>query len=117
MRESYLVNDLIRAAYPIMKLWRINTGSVMTRDGRRVSTGTPKGFPDLFGVLPAEYSKSGAALPVFIEAKVKPNKPTAEQLMFIDRMRAQGAVAGVCYSLDDFWELLIPVLKNPDNKE
>ena len=116
MRESYLVNDLIRAAYPFMTLWRINTGSVMTRDGRRFSTGTPKGFPDLLGVLPAEHSRFGCAVPVFIEAKVKPNKPTAEQVKFIENMKAQGAVAGVCYSVDDFWELMIPVLKSP-NKE
>ena len=116
MRESYLVNDLIRAAYPFMRLWRINTGSVMTRDGRRFTTGTPKGFPDLFGVLPADQSRFGCAVPVFIEAKVKPNKPTPEQVKFIDDMKAQGAVAGVCYSVDDFWELMIPALKSP-NKE
>lgn len=53
---------------------------------------------------------------MFIEAKVKPNKPTPEQVKFIEDMKAQGAVAGVCYSVDDFWGLIIPALK-PAEKE
>lgn len=111
MRESYLVNDIIKAVYPCLKLWRANVGRVRTADGRIFSTGLPKGFTDLFGVLPAEHSKSGAAMPVFIEVKIKPNKPSPEQVKFIEEQRTKGAIAGVCCSVDDAWELLIPYLR------
>lgn len=111
MRESYLVNDIIKAVYPCVKLWRVNVGRVRTADGRIFSTGLPKGFSDLFGVLPADQTKDGAARPVFVEVKVRPNKPTPEQVKFIEEQRSKGAVAGVCYSVDDVWDLLIPYLK------
>lgn len=111
MRESYLVNDIIKAVYPCMKLWRANVGRVKTSDGRYFSTGLPRGFSDLFGVLPADMTQKGVAIPVFIEAKVRPNKPTEEQVKFIAEQIDKGAIAGVCYSVDDVWELLIPHLK------
>lgn len=111
MRESCLLNDIIRAVYPFMQLWRANVGSVRTAEGRYFSTGLPKGFTDLFGVLPAEHSKSGAAMPVFIEVKVKPNKPSPEQVKFIEEQRAKGAIAGVVYSIDELWALLLPYIK------
>lgn len=111
MRESYLLNDIIRALYPAVKLWRANVGSVRTADGRHFGTGLPKGFSDLFGVLPAESSKSGCAVPVFIEVKTKGNKPSEDQIKFLDEQRAKGAAAGVVYSIDDAWELLLPFIK------
>ncbi len=111
MRESNLVNEIIRAAYPVMRLWRVNVGRVKTADGRIFSTGLPRGFSDLFGILPAENSANGQAVPVFIEVKVRPNKPSPEQIRFVEEQRKNGAVAGVVYSIDDVWELLLPHLK------
>lgn len=75
-------------------VFRANVGVMRTPDGRYVNTGIPKGFSDLFGVLP-----NGRAF--FIECKVKPNKPTPEQINFISAMQARGAYAGVAYSVEE----------------
>lgn len=111
MRESVLVSNLIRGLYGVVHLMRANVGSVRTADGRRFSTGLPKGFPDLFGILPPWESKSGAPVPVFLEAKVRPNRPTDEQVAFLDHYKRMGCICGVVYSVDEAWALLIPYLK------
>lgn len=59
----------------------------------RRGTGTP-GLPDIGGILPG-----GRALQ--IEVKAGRNKPTPEQVDFLARARAAGAVAFVAYSVDD----------------
>lgn len=111
MRESVLVYNLIRGLYGVVHLMRANVGSVYTKDGRRFSTGLPKGFPDLFGVLPPWESKSGQEKTVFLEVKVHPNKPTPEQVAFLDHYKRMGCICGVVYSVDDAWALLMPYLK------
>lgn len=78
---------------------RLNVFQAFTRDGIPIRTGLPKGTSDLLAISP-----SGQA--VFVETKVRPHKPTAEQLNFIEVMRKQGAIAGVVYSIDDLNELL-----------
>lgn len=78
---------------------RLNVFQAFTRDGIPIRTGLPKGTSDLLAISP-----SGQA--VFIETKVHPRKPTAEQLNFIEVMRKQGAIAGVVYSIDELNELL-----------
>ena len=45
---------------------------------------------------------------VYIECKVKPNKPTPKQLEFIAKAREAGCLAGVCYSPEDALRLVIP---------
>ena len=82
--------ELSRLGYTV---FRANVGKVKMKDGRWFDTGLPKGFSDLFAV------KSGHAY--FIEVKVKPNKPTPEQLNFIERMIQQGCPSGVAYSVDE----------------
>jgi Holliday junction resolvase len=74
-------------------VFRANVGKVKLADGRWFDTGLPQGFSDLFAV------KNGHIY--FIEVKVKPKKPSAEQLNFIDRMIQQGCRAGVAYSVDE----------------
>lgn len=110
MRESYLVNDIIRGLYGCVKLWRVNVGTVKTADGRRFSTGLPKGFSDLFGILPSRYSKSGCPVPVFIECKVGANKPTDEQTAFLRAQKEIGCAAGVARSVSDAWAIILPFL-------
>ena len=78
---------------------RLNVGLFYTKNGYPIRTGLPKGTSDLLAISP-----SGQA--VFIETKVHPRKPTAEQLNFIEVMRKQGAIAGVVYSIDELNELL-----------
>lgn len=93
--ESELVNRIIHACWPYAELFRINTGSVKTATGYLFSTGTPAGFPDIAG-----YSRSGGRA-VYIECKVAPNKPTDKQIAFIEKAKAAGCLAGVCYSVED----------------
>lgn len=80
------------------KVFRGNVGEVVTIDGRLFRTGLPKGFSDVFGVLPG-----GRAF--FVETKVRPGKPTRQQLDFINVMRRQGALAGVAYSVEEALEI------------
>ena len=71
----------------------------------------PKGFSDLFGILPASKTRSGYAVPVFIETKVHPNKPSKEQIEFLQEKCAEGCAAGVAYNLTEAWGLIAPHLK------
>ncbi|MBR3208845.1 MAG: hypothetical protein IKF82_01110 [Bacilli bacterium] len=41
---------------------------------------------------------------IFCETKVKPNRPTKEQLNTIDILTKRGFLAFVCYSLEEFVE-------------
>ena len=43
--------------------------------------------------------KTGKA--VYIECKLSYNKPSEEQVKFIEEARAAGALAAVCYSVED----------------
>lgn len=77
---------------------RINVGTFLSSDGRHVSTGGPKGFPDIMAL------KDGKA--IFIETKIHPRKPTADQLRVIDALRKQGFKATVAYSVEDALKLV-----------
>lgn len=98
--ESYLVNDIIRALYPLARLERHNVGKFYTSDGRPVYAGPPKGYPDLSG------NRRGDGRAVYIEAKVHPNRATPEQEKYLADRRAEGALAGVCYSVGDALALI-----------
>lgn len=78
--------------------FRANVGKVKMQDGRWFDTGLPKGFSDLFAV------KDGRVY--FIECKIHPRKPTAEQVQFIERMREQGCRAGVAYTVEEAMEIV-----------
>ena len=58
--------------------------------------GVRKGVPDL--MLPVANPPYHG---LFIEMKVKPNKPSAEQLIWIKQLTEQGYKAVVCYSWQD----------------
>lgn len=56
--------------------------------------GVKPGFSDCF--MPrGNHTFKG----LFIELKIKPNKPTPNQLIFIENMISEGYAAHVCYSL------------------
>jgi hypothetical protein len=89
-----------------IKLWcgehniiclRINVGKVKTVDGRWFDTGLPVGFSDLLLL-----SADGKA--TFVETKIKPRKPTEQQIQFIQLMKNRGFNAFVAYSLQEFIE-------------
>ena len=79
-------------------VFRANVGKVRTPDGRWFDTGLPKGFSDLFAV------KDGKIY--FIETKVKPYRPTKDQLDFIETMKTRyGCRAGVAYTIEEAEEI------------
>ena len=101
LNESRLICEIIKATYPYVKLFRANVGRVKTPDGRWFSTGLPKGYPDLCGY----HRTSGRA--VYIECKMPYNKPSEEQVKFIEEARTAGAIAAVCYSVEEAVELVM----------
>ena len=98
MNETDLMNEIRLALSKTgFAVFRANVGKFKLNDGRFLSTGLPKGFSDLFAV------KNGRVY--FIEVKVKPNKPTGEQLSFIEQMKEKGCGAGVAYSIEDAFKI------------
>lgn len=111
MKESDLLSQIIKTLYSVVRLFRGNAGTFYSKDGSRRVNGLPKGFPDCFGVILADKSANGLPVPVFIETKVHPNKPTPEQTKFIEEYRAGGCCAGICYSVSEAWRLIRPYIK------
>ena len=98
MSEMILMNSIKTALKNLgYAVFRANVGKVRLADGRFFDTGLPRGFSDLFAV------KDGRIC--FIEVKVKPNKPTIEQIDFIEKMKLQGCTAGVVYSIQEAIDL------------
>lgn len=95
MKEMDLLNAIRLALQENgVKTFRVNVGTARTQDGRYFNLGLPKGFSDLLCIR-----QDGRA--VFIECKVKPNKPTKEQCNFILAMIEQGCAAGIAFSVDE----------------
>lgn len=111
MKESELLNQIIKTLYPVVRLYRANAGTFKSADGKRYVHGLPKGFPDLFGYILADKSADGSSVPVLIEVKVHPNRPSPDQIAFIDEHRAGGCCAGICYSVSEAWRLIRPYIK------
>ena len=76
------------------KVFRTNVGKVRMHDGRWFDTGLPKGHSDLYG-----FRHDGKIF--YVETKVKPNRPTDEQILFLHAMIQSGAYGGIAYSPDD----------------
>lgn len=101
MTEEHRIQNEIRLALSeSCVIFRINVGKVRTPDGRFITTGVPKGFSDLFGIRKSD----GKA--VFIEVKTRKGKPTQEQVHFLDTMQKNGAIAGICRSVQDAINLI-----------
>lgn len=77
-------------------------GSITIHNPRRLKTGLPIGFSDLFGV--AENGKA-----VFIEVKSATGRLRKEQENFLRRMCQLGALAGVARSPEDAEKILAGV--------
>lgn len=80
-------------------VFRANVGKVRMADGRWFDTGLPKGFSDLFGFRP-----DGRIF--FIEVKNQKGQLRPEQEKFLERMRQNGALAGVARSVDDAMDII-----------
>ena len=104
MPTEHDIQSLIREEMSRLNLailFRINVASWMTKDNRFMSTGVPRGFPDLFGVRLSD----GKA--VFIEVKKQGGRIRSEQEKFIKKMQEYGFIAGICYSVEDAKKLLM----------
>ena len=80
-------------------IWRNNTGSVKTTDGRFVKFGLCVGSADLIGIAPG-----GRFLAV--EIKTATGRATTEQQRFINAVLTRGGIAGIVRSPDEALELL-----------
>lgn len=113
MTEEHIIQNKIRSGVPDCVLFRTNAGDfwqgdvVYSREFRqkvlinlRRVEGLPQGFSDLSGVRTTD----GKA--VFIEVKTASGKPTQKQLKFINKMREYGAIAGICRSVEDAYNLV-----------
>ncbi len=99
--------DLVRQCLDLLKLrgvyaWRNNSGAFVLGkgSGRRFFRAGAKGSADVIGVLPG----SGRFLAV--ECKVGSNQPTADQVAFLDAVRAAGGVAVVIRDVAELVALL-----------
>lgn len=96
MTEEHKIQNEIRLALAdTCMIFRVNVFAGRTIDRRYITSGVPKGFADLFG-----FRKSDGRA-VFIEVKTPNGKPSAEQVKFLETMRNNGAVAGVCRSVEE----------------
>ena len=77
--------------------FHINVGGGMLKSGGYFHTGVPVGWPDL-----TILTNDGEV--IFCETKIKPRKPTQEQLNFIANLKERGFKAFVAYSLEEFIE-------------
>ena len=101
MTEEHRIQNEIRLALAkSCVMFRVNVGAFRTADGRFITSGVPKGFPDLFG-----FRKSDGKA-IFIEVKTPKGRPSAEQKKFLETMRKFGVIAGVCRSKEDAINLI-----------
>ena len=96
-RESLLVYDIMQFLGWHGAVYRTNAGAVKLANGKYFRA-MPEGFSDVMFIR-----KDGVAC--FGECKVKPNKPTAKQLEFIEKMQGMHCRAGVAYSVEDALEI------------
>ena len=97
MTENRLLYEIMQEIGKHGAVYRCNAGQYYSKSGQRVS-GLPKGFSDILFI-------GGGGVACFIEAKVRPNKPTPEQVAFIEKMQSLGCRAGVAYSVADALEI------------
>lgn len=88
-----------RLQYPNVLCFAIpNGGARSALTGAMLKAeGVVAGVPDLMIAVP----KNGHA-GLFVEMKVKPNRPSKEQVQVIKRLEDAGYKVAVCYSFDDF---------------
>lgn len=101
--------DIVSNRYPELKLmYHIPNGGQRSRAtaGRLKAEGVKAGVPDI--CLPVARGNYHG---LYIEVKVKPNKPTDNQLIWIDSLNKQGYLAVVCYGWRECAEQIEGYLK------
>lgn len=96
MREQQIQNEArIALSKDGHTQFRINTGTVITRDGRPFSSGTPKGFFDLVG-----YRKQDNQI-FFIDMKTKTGRIRDDQIKFSIKLKKDNVIHGIARSPED----------------
>lgn len=94
--ETRLKNEILILCG--MRGWiafHMNVGTYQLITGQFISTGVPKGFPDLM-IL----TDDGRVM--FVETKIHPRKPTKEQTQWLLDLTHRGFMAFVCYDIEEF---------------
>lgn len=110
--ETNIVNKIrIASAKLGTTLFRNSKGLFFTKDGRRVAGGLiAQGSADLIGIKCVKITPEmvGGIIGVFValEIKTATGKASAEQLQFIEFVKFNGGIAGVCHSESDAITLL-----------
>lgn len=99
--EADIQREILLAAPALgYRLLRNNVGAFKDATGRWVHFGVGgNGGSDLIG-----WGPQGRF--VAVECKRKGKKPTAEQLAFLDAVKDAGGISAVCYSVEDFREMV-----------
>lgn len=86
--ETEIMRKIMVECGDIAVLWRANVGKFYTADLRIVTTGLPKGFPDLFGFRLSDNKI------IFLEIKTPMGKASHDQINFYNAMRKYGCICG-----------------------
>lgn len=103
--------EYVKGQYPELELmYHVpNEGRRSIRTGARMKeTGLKSGVPDI--CLPTAH---GGFIGLYIEMKVKPNKPTENQKKWLTALRCAGHLTAVCYSFEEAKELIEGYLEMP----
>ena len=105
-----------RLQYPQIKdlLFAIPNGGQRNKivAAKLKAEGVVAGVPDLFLAVPEHDRDLGYVnFGLFIEMKIKPNKPTPNQQKMMDVFRDNGYQCVVCYSFDEFRKIVQAYLK------
>lgn len=101
IREKDIQNDIRISLNDIAIVFRANVGVFFTGDGRQISVGLPKGFPDLFGLR-----KSDGKM-FFLEVKNETGRLRPDQKNFLEQMKKYPVIAGVVRSADEAREMIM----------
>lgn len=95
-------------AYPkILAIHVANERKTSLQHGAKLKKmGVRAGVPDIL-----IFKKKGALCGCAIELKIKPNKPTPKQTEFLNDLEAEYWITRVCYSFDEFEEVVNDYLK------
>jgi len=91
--ESRLIFETMQELGKHGTVFRTNSGSIRLASGK-VFRGLPKGFSDIL------FIRSDGK-PCFVECKIHPNKPSPEQLDFLNKMQKMQYLCGVAYNVYD----------------
>lgn len=92
-----VIQDSIRQVLTLQghKVYRANVATLFTKDGRRIRTGLPNGFPDLFGFRKSDHQFFA------IEVKTPKGRISTNQYQQHYDLMHYGVIHGIARSVDD----------------